>query len=136
VSAAEGAEEGEVVPVYLLGSRKRSSFPASSQDSPHTLQWLPNLHTSDCCRCMALALAEEEEVLVDQSRHRSSDDSFPASNRDSPRILRWRPMQGTSDDHQSTALEGAAEGAAEGVAEGVVLVVKSRHRNSADNSPA
>jgi len=79
-----------VVPVYLVRSRKRSSFPASSRDSPHTLQWLPNLHTSDCCRCKALALVEEEEeeVLVDQSRHHSSDGNFPASSRNSRRILR------------------------------------------------
>jgi len=78
-----------VVPVYLMRSRKRSSFPASSRDSPHTLQWLPNLHTSDCCRCTGLALAEEEEeVLVDQSRHHSSDGNFPPSRQDSPRILR------------------------------------------------
>jgi len=87
---------------------------------------------------MALALAEEEEeVLADQSRHRSSDDSFPASSRDSPRTLHWRPIQGTSHYHRSTALEGAAEEAAEGVAEGVVVpVVKSRHCSSADSSPA
>jgi len=45
-------------------------------------------------------------------------------------------MQGTSHYHRSTALEGVAEGAAEG-AEGVVVpVVKSRHRSSADSSPA
>jgi hypothetical protein len=87
---------------------------------------------------MALVLAEAEEVvLVDQSRHRSSDDSFPASSRDSHRILHWRPTQGTSDYHRSTALEGAAEGAVEEAAEGVVVpVVKSRHHSSADNFPA
>jgi len=131
---AEGAAEGEVVLVYLVRSRKRSNFPASSRDSPHTPHWLPNLHTSDCYQCMALALAEEEEVVrVDLSRHRSSDDSFPSSSRGSPRILHWRPIQGTSDHHRSTKPEGAAEGAAEGE---VVLVVKSRPCSSADSLPA
>jgi len=78
-----------VVLVYLVRNRKRSSFPASSRDSPHTLHWLPILHTSDCCRYKALALVEEEEEeLVDQSRHHSSDGNFPASSRDSRRILR------------------------------------------------
>jgi len=55
--AAGVAEEEEEV----LARKHRSSDDnlfASSRGSTRTLPWLPNLHTSDCCRCTSLESAE------------------------------------------------------------------------------
>jgi len=83
---------------------------ASSLGSPHTLHWPPKLRTLGYCLCTAQALAEEEEeVLVDQSRHRSSDDNFAASSRGSAHTLRWLPNLGRTDSHRS--MSWAGEGA-------------------------